>query len=125
LDDVVDDIDGEARPVSGNYDIGADEYSQTSINDYFTLKKVILFRNHPNPFNSSTAIHYQLTASGYINLRVYNANGGLVWETGDIEQEAGKHSIIFSGSDLTSGIYYSALIINNVEKIIKKMVLMR
>ena len=125
LDGVVDDIDGEARPVSGNYDIGADEYSQTSINDNYTIKKVVLLKNHPNPFNSSTVIHYQLTTSRYINLKVYNANGGLVWETGGVEQEARKHSIIFSGSDLTSGIYYSALIINNVEKIIKKMVLIK
>jgi hypothetical protein len=66
-------------------------------------------RNTPDPFNPSTAISYQLSAAGQVNLRVYDIVGRLVADLVDQRQEAGIHVAVFEGSKLTSGVYLYTL----------------
>ena len=59
----------------------------------------------PNPFNPATALSYQLSAAGHVNLRVYDTAGRLVAELVNGWRDAGTHQAIFNASHLTSGIY--------------------
>lgn len=65
----------------------------------------------PNPFNSGSVIHYQLPASGYVSLKIYNVSGQLVRTLVDGHLPAGYHTIVWdgrdaNGEDVTSGIYF-------------------
>jgi hypothetical protein len=67
--------------------------------------------NYPNPFNASTAIAYQLPASGYASLIVYDVLGRKVRTLVEGYREAGSHTALWNGQDdrgkeLKSGVYF-------------------
>jgi hypothetical protein len=66
-----------------------------------------LLGNHPNPFNPSTTITFQLPVASEVTLTVFDINGRHVEE--DLMStrhfNPGIHSITFDGTDLPSGIY--------------------
>jgi hypothetical protein len=64
-----------------------------------------LFSAHPNPFNASTALSYELQAASFVSLKVYDTTGRPVAILADGFREAGSHSVTFDGSNLPSGIY--------------------
>jgi hypothetical protein len=65
-----------------------------------------LTQNFPNPFNPSTIISYSLPVSGQVTLKVFDILGIEVAELVNEQKEAGKHTIKFDASNLTSGIYF-------------------
>lgn len=65
-----------------------------------------LFQNYPNPFNPSTTINFSIPENQQVKISVYNILGELVSELTDQEYQAGTHSIIFNGIELTSGLYF-------------------
>jgi hypothetical protein len=64
---------------------------------------------HPNPFNSSTVISYQLPAFSPVRLTVWDTAGRLVATLLDGWQEAGSHEITFTGSKYSSGLYFARM----------------
>lgn len=64
-----------------------------------------LEQNYPNPFNPVTKIRYELEQDGLVELTVYDILGNKIRELFKGEQEKGRHSIDFSGSELSSGVY--------------------
>jgi photosystem II stability/assembly factor-like uncharacterized protein len=69
-----------------------------------------LNQNYPNPFNCSTTIHYQLSKSSTVKLKIFNLQGQLVRELVNESQKAGEHSVNWdgrsnSGKEVTSGVY--------------------
>jgi len=68
-----------------------------------------LCQNYPNPFNPSTTISYELATVNYAKLAVYNAKGELVKTLFDGIQNSGKHSVIFDGAGMNSGVYFYKL----------------
>lgn len=64
-----------------------------------------LISAYPNPFNPTTAISYQLQASSFVNLSVYDIAGRKVAELVNGWRDAGSHEVAFDGSNLASGIY--------------------
>ena len=71
-----------------------------------------LYQNYPNPFNPSTQISYQLGASGYVTLKVYNLLGQEIAVLVNNEsQAAGSHIVNFYAGkyNLSSGIYFVKL----------------
>ncbi len=63
----------------------------------------------PNPANPATTLHYTLAKPGNVKLAVYNSNGQKVATLVDNYMSAGKHSAVFDGSDLASGVYFYRL----------------
>lgn len=89
-----------------------------------------LYQNFPNPFNPSTTIEYALPFNSKVNLVIYNSIGEVVDELVNTNQVAGYHSIKFNADQLSSGIYFYALIAVSEDNQqffnrIKKMILMR
>ncbi len=64
-----------------------------------------LTSNYPNPFARATTIEYALPASGPVRLVVYDALGREVATLADGAQHAGRHTVVFDGTFLPSGVY--------------------
>jgi hypothetical protein len=84
-----------------------------------------LEQNHPNPFNPSTVIIYQLANAGFVSLKVYDITGREVAVLVNQEMKAGKHSIEFNAANtLASGTYFYELRAGDFVSI-KKLLLMK
>jgi uncharacterized delta-60 repeat protein len=68
-------------------------------------KAFILHPCHPNPFNPTSVISFELRAASFVKLRVLNISGRLVATLVDGWRGAGVHQVTFDGSALSSGIY--------------------
>jgi flagellar hook assembly protein FlgD len=88
-----------------------------------------LENNQPNPFNSSTVIHYQLPETGQIELAVYNLAGQQVAQLVRGMRPAGRHAIRWDGRNdqgqtLASGVYlYSLRAGHNIK--VRKLLLLK
>jgi parallel beta-helix repeat protein len=66
-----------------------------------------LFQNYPNPFNAVTNIAFELPALSKVSLKVYNILGREVATVLDDQlMSAGRHSVTFGNSNLSSGVYF-------------------
>lgn len=73
-----------------------------------------LAQNYPNPFNPETSISYSLKEAGKVTLAIYNLKGQKVKTLVHKYQEAGKHSMVWNGTDdqgksVSSGVYFSKI----------------
>ncbi len=64
-----------------------------------------LHQNFPNPFNPVTTFSYEIPEPVHVELGVYNVVGQQVACVVDSRQEAGRHSVTFDASDMSSGTY--------------------
>lgn len=82
----------------------------TNVNtESFTAATFALAQNYPNPFNPSTTIEFSLPKNERVKLAVYDLLGREVASLVDGRLDAGQHSFVFDGSNLTSGIYFYRL----------------
>jgi hypothetical protein len=68
-----------------------------------------LEQNYPNPFNPSTRITFNITEAGLTNISVYNLLGQKVATVLNQDLVAGRHTVDFNASNLSSGIYFYKL----------------
>ncbi len=100
----------------------------TSVGSATTLPvKFQLEQNYPNPFSSSTAISYELTAEADIRITIYDILGRVVREAVAGAQPAGTHRILWDGSStrgekVAAGVYFYSLKAGK-ESQVRKMVL--
>ncbi|HQF43468.1 MAG TPA: T9SS type A sorting domain-containing protein, partial [Ignavibacteriaceae bacterium] len=95
--------------------------------DIFSLEQ-----NYPNPFNPTTKIKYsiptvtlrQAQSDNWVTLKVYDVLGNEITTLVNERKPAGNYEVEFSGSDLTSGIYFYQLK-SGLFMQTKKMVLLR
>lgn len=91
--------------------------------------RAILHPNHPNPFNPSTTIRFELAARGPASLRVYDVRGHLVRTLVDGDADAGTTSVTWDGRDdsgraVASGVYVYRLRTGSTAES-RKMVLLK
>jgi hypothetical protein len=87
-------------------------------------KNFRLYQNYPNPFNPETEINFTLSRSSPVILRVYDSLGSEVTTLVNNELSAGDYKTSFSGSGLSSGIYYYRLNTDNSAET-RKMILLK
>ena len=88
-----------------------------------------LFQNHPNPFNPSTEIRFNLSRSTFVRLDVFNVVGEKVSNLVSGYMTAGHHTILWdglcdNGQQAGSGIYFYRLS-TTVFTDSKKMILLK
>ena len=69
-----------------------------------------LDQNYPNPFNPSTTINFSIPVKGNVVLDVFDMTGEKIASLVNGELEAGRHSIVFDASKLSSGVYIYKLV---------------
>lgn len=85
-----------------------------------------LSQNYPNPFNPSTTIHYNLSKSAFVTLKVFDVLGREVETLVNEEKSVGEHTVKFNGSHLSSGMYFYQITIGHGQFVqTKKMILMK
>lgn len=84
-----------------------------------------IYQNFPNPFNSSTTINWQSPVSGFLTIKLYDVLGKEVDTIVEGYYASGSHSKQYEvKSNLTSGIYFYRLKINEFAAV-KRMLLLK
>jgi FlgD Ig-like domain len=97
--------------------------------DFVKVRGTILNQNHPNPFNPTTAITYQLPAPSQVQLTIYNTLGQKVRTLVNDRQNAGNYSVQWDGRNdsgiaMASGVYLYQLRAGEFVQT-KKLILMK
>ena len=77
-------------------------------------KQFSLFQNYPNPFNLTTTIRYNLSKSGIVKITVYSVSGEEAVVLVNEEKQPGVHTIKFKAAELSSGIYFYRMEVDDV-----------
>lgn len=88
---------------------GTFEYSNVITVDITVPTRFSLLQNHPNPFNPSTKIVFELPVDANVKLSIFNTIGQQIAELVNSDLSIGRYEYDFNGSDLSSGIYYYTL----------------
>jgi hypothetical protein len=83
-----------------------------------------LSQNYPNPFNPSTKIKFSLPESGMVSLKIYDILGREVATLINEELPASYQTVDFNASNLSTGIYFYRINVNNYTSV-KKMILIK
>ena len=125
-------INGENRSGLAEVETNA----QISYYDVFGIQtiseiadKFSLGQNYPNPFNPSTKIRYSIPKAPYfgnfVKLTVYDITGRQVAILVNQVQRTGVYEVDFDGSNISSGIYFYKLTVDNKFSDVKKMVVLK
>ena len=73
-----------------------------------------LLQNRPNPFQSVTAVRFQVPGPMHVSLKVYDVSGRTVGTVVDGTRTAGLHEVVWDGRDdggrnLATGVYFYRL----------------
>lgn len=79
------------------------------VHDSHKILTYNLEANYPNPFNPETTIKYSIPAESHVEIKITNLLGQTEAVLYNDIQSAGNHSIVFNGSDLSSGVYLYSL----------------
>ncbi|GAB3503754.1 hypothetical protein GCM10027341_33340 [Spirosoma knui] len=77
---------------------------------------------HPNPFDDVTRITYQLIKTGRTRLFISDAEGRLVSNLVDQQQETGQHQVEWRAGNLPTGTYVCTLDVGG-ERLSKRIIL--
>jgi len=83
-----------------------------------------LSQNYPNPFNPTTTISFELPKESFVNLEVFNMLGEHIATLVRERRSAGRYSVTFNATSLSSGVYFCKMTADNFTAI-KKVVLMK
>ena len=103
------------------------EYPNENLNN---MKNIKLFNNHPNPFSQLTIINYELRTAGNVVLRIFDMLRQEVRTLMNENKPTGYHSVVWNGADnsgrqVSSGVYFYSLELDNRYSITKKMLLLK
>jgi hypothetical protein len=81
-------------------------------------------QNYPNPFNPTTTITYQIPNNSHVAIKVFDVLGREVTTLVDEFKSAGRYTVQFDASHLSSGIYFYSIKSSNYNAV-KKMLLLK
>jgi len=87
---------------------------QSAANDNSDITGKITLLNFPNPFNPSTVFQFTLPGKTVASLEIYNIKGQKVKTFSEAFYSAGKHKLVWDGTDenkrkVSSGLYFYQL----------------
>ncbi len=93
-----------------DYD-GTYDYSSELVIEVLPIQNK-LFQNYPNPFNPKTNIKFSVKETSDISVKVYNTLGEVISSIVSGTFEAGFYEVEFDGKNISSGIYFCEIQIN-------------
>ena len=112
------------KPDTGYYEL---VYDPNPVSTEIVDNRIIdyeLKQNYPNPFNPVTVIEYSVKEEGNVELVIYDLLGTVVAKVVSEKKPAGQYSEQFDASNLSSGIYFYSLRVNDFVGT-KKMLLLK
>jgi predicted outer membrane repeat protein len=112
------DLEGQPRIVDGDkngstiIDMGCYEFpGRVSVEsrDVFNPKVFQLHQNHPNPFNPSTTISFDLPRASEVTLKIFDLVGHEVATLAEQKMQAGRYSFKWDASGMPGGVYFYRL----------------
>jgi photosystem II stability/assembly factor-like uncharacterized protein len=88
-------------------------------------KDYLLSQNYPNPFNNQTIIKYQISITGKVKIKIFDISGKKVLTLLNKIQSAGKYEISLSADNISSGVFFYTLYLNDIIKETKTMILLK
>ncbi len=85
--------------------LGKEVNKKITAEDDIAINEIEL-NNYPNPFNPVTTINYSLPIDEKVVIKVYDILGREIKELVNDFKIAGKYSVQFDGSKLSSGVYF-------------------
>lgn len=96
--------------IAGRMDYNLTTYTIVTLANYEGLSLIDysyqLGQNYPNPFNTATTIEFSMPRSGSVTLIVCDILGRKVTTLVHSWQDAGRHSVQWDASNVSSGIYF-------------------
>jgi hypothetical protein len=98
---------------------------QTGMDDdgYVVPDAIALFQNHPNPFNASTVISYELARAGGVSISIYDIVGQHMVTLYEGFRDTGEYSITWDATDYSSGVYFARLQAGSYRQNVKMVLL--
>ncbi len=90
------------------------------------LQNFKLFQSYPNPSvtrNHEIKIKYQLPGAAHVKLTLYNVLGQVVGGVEDYKASKGIYELNLSAADLSTGLYFYKLDVNQISRVRKLMVI--
>ncbi|MCD4817582.1 MAG: right-handed parallel beta-helix repeat-containing protein [Candidatus Cloacimonetes bacterium] len=134
------DFAGNPRIIGSRIDIGAYENQSVFADDYNLTSIISELSNYPNPFNPTTTISFKIPsrvldqnpAQDFKNtkIEIYNIKGQMIKELRITNYELGINEVVWegnddSGKDVSSGVYFYKLIVNDKIEAVKKCLLLK
>jgi hypothetical protein len=94
------------------------------LEDFHHIDSFMLYANYQNPFNPTTQISYALPHQGHVVIKVYDLLGREIRTLVDGERAAGRYTVDFDATRLTTGIYLYSLEVDG-KSMIRKMLLLK
>ncbi len=112
--------------LSWTLSVTVSDFTVTNLESQELPTEVALEQNYPNPFNPSTLIQFALPASEAITLRIFDSMGRTVATLlNQVSYGAGRHSVEFDASGLSSGIYLYRLETDSSVMMTRRMLLIK
>ena len=109
-------------------DMGAFYFNQNvSVDDPQEISNYML-TNYPNPISSNfndLTVSFAIHKPGKVKVQLFNIRGQMIATLIDEDKNIGDYTISHSVNDLSSGIYFTKMSIDGIDKEIKKVVLLR
>jgi photosystem II stability/assembly factor-like uncharacterized protein len=86
--------------------------------------KFSLSQNYPNPFNPVTNIKFEISQSGFYEMKIFDVSGKLVETLVNQNFSAGVYEVNWNANNFSSGVYYYTLRSDNFSET-KRMVLLK
>ena len=99
-------------------------HGRMTANNSEVITEYKLFQNYPNPFNPTTMISWRSPVSSHQTLKIYDILGNEVATLVDEYREAGRYTLNFDASRLSSGVYIYRITAGEFSDV-RKMVILK
>lgn len=120
---ILDDIRIYARALTDQEILDLYEESLEFLSDEVLPVKYSLSPNIPNPFNSFTAIQYEIPIRTHVTLTVFNILGQIIDVLVNEEKNVGRHLVEWNASQVSSGVYLYQIQASDFTKVRKCLVI--
>jgi hypothetical protein len=95
--------------------VGSDEFIEARRENLPAAPtQTVLHQNHPNPFNPTTVIRYEVASAGHVAVKIFDVQGALVRVVEDRDRDPGRYEVSWNGRNergeqVSSGVYFYVL----------------